>query len=140
MTETPTYRGSRWRRFWPNVADVSGAEEALSFGVWTTFALAAFAALLSTYALILGGPAAGLLPLASAVWLALLGLGLRKRWRSAAVVGLIAQGMSMVTLIADNSIPSLFVVLSLFGFANAARGIYALRRLQGVPVPPTLNA
>lgn len=135
MFEAVTNTRSRWRTFWPKVNDVAGAEEAIRFATWMAFFVAGLA-LLGAGLTLLGGDVSGSLNrLVDVALYGLLGLGIRRKWRSVAVFGLVAQIFVALNLATQGMlfIPIHFVAL--LGFVNGVRGAYALRRLKAEPEP-----
>jgi hypothetical protein len=113
---------SRWRVFWPDVGDMDGAREAIKLGYWACFIVAALTAVMATFGLMGAG-------FADAVVVALLGVGLLWKWRTAAVLGfaLFTANIGM-SLSRGQGVGALAIFL-LFCFASAVRGTFAYRRL-----------
>ena len=77
---------SRWRAFWPEVDDLSGAEEAIRLCYWFAFVAAALTAVVGLFLFLFGGGnPSGLI---GSIIVAVIGVGVRRRWRSAAAAGL----------------------------------------------------
>jgi hypothetical protein len=136
MFEAVTNTRSRWRTFSPKVDDIAGAEEAIRFGTWMTFFAAGAELLGVAIGFILGGGMAALLRLGNVAYFCVLASGIQRKWRSAAVIGLLLQSLGLVGVIVQGGFPHVLMVAALVGFLNAVRGIYAVRRLAAVPSPP----
>jgi hypothetical protein len=97
MFEEVTQKRSRWRTFWPEVSDLDGAKEAIKLGYGACFVLAGLNAVVAAF-----GPRAGF---ADAIAFGVLGLALRRKSRTAAVI---AVGlMSLNIIISISRLPSL---------------------------------
>jgi hypothetical protein len=119
---------SRWKFFvWPDVSTSDGAQEAISFGYWCSF----FVALVMPPGVT--GGLAGVKPawLVHAAVFAILGLGIWRKWRSAAAVAFLLHTVDLIVIVARGQ-RLLFLLLGiflLFGFLGALRGTVAYWRL-----------
>ena len=121
MFEEVTDRPSRWRIFWPNVEDREGAVLAIQLGYWALFLLAAVSAVVG----VIGRNYAGLV---DAGFFALLGVGVRLRWRAAATLGLLAYAAVLLYNVSHGSGIGVLTVFILVGMANGVRGTFAYTR------------
>jgi hypothetical protein len=113
-------------RLWPNVSDLAGVEYGIKQGYWGAFALAG----LTTVVSLLHVWGADLWSLIDAAVFGLIGLGIRRKWRSAAVVGLILFiGSLAFSLTRGLGIGALGIFI-LLGFVGAVRGTFAYHRLR----------
>lgn len=128
MFEQLTNRRSRWRVFWPEVDDLEGAEEAIRLCSWFAFVYAGIGAVVGLFALVFG--AARLDGLIGALILAVTGVGVRRRWRSAAVAGLALLGLGLVGALAQGSAPGVLDALTFVAFMSGVRGTFAIARLS----------
>jgi hypothetical protein len=128
MFEDIVNKRSRWRAFWPEVDDVPGAEEAIRLCCWFAFVAAGLAAVVGTVTLFLarGDPS----NVVSAIILAVVGVGVRRRWRSAAVAGVIFMVSGLVVLLGRGVPPGVLDMFVLVGFINGVRGTFAYKRLS----------
>jgi len=124
MFEEAINRPSRWRVFWPEVSDLAGAREAMQLGSWLAF----LAAIVSLGGAILAGFAGA--PLLDAAFFGVVGVGIRRHWRVAAVIGLVVQGLGLVYAVSQGGLPGIVSVLCLVGMVNAVRGTFAFARLN----------
>ena len=133
MFETVTKTESRWRFLWPDVSDISGAEDGMRLGYWGAYFVAGLTTVMATFRLL----GLNLLNLADAIVFALIGLGIQKKWRSAAVVGLVLYSVNLVFTLSHGSGMSVLAIFIFLGFVAAVRGTFAYRRLarqtQAVP-------
>jgi hypothetical protein len=129
MFEGVTNTESRWRFLWPDVGDLAGAEEAIKLGYWGAF----FVAGLTTVLGVLGVLGLGLASLFDAAVFALIGVGLLRRWRSAAVVGLVLFTINLVMTVVKGTAPSIVAVFIFLGFVGAVRGTFAYHKLIRAP-------
>lgn len=118
---------SRWRTFWPDVADLSGAREAIQLGWWFAFLSAGLGGLGAIVSLFSGADTWSIL--AGATILALIGLGIRRRWRSAAVVGAVILGIGIAVRLASWAPPGVVDTLTFIAMLNGVRGTFAYARL-----------
>jgi hypothetical protein len=129
MFERVTKPESRWRFLWPDVSDLAGAEEGIKLGYWGAFFVAGSTTILS----VLGALGLGLASLFDAAVFGLIGVGLLRKWRSAALVGLILFSVNFVMTVAKGAAPSIVAVFILLGFIGAVRGTFAYHRLNRLP-------
>jgi len=127
MFEETINRPSRWRTFWPEVGDLSGAREAIRLGVWFAYLAAILGAIVAAITLVAGG---NVVPqVANAVILGLIGLGIQHVWRTVAVFGATAVGFSIVSALAQGQFPGVVAPFVLVGLINGVRGTFAFKRL-----------
>lgn len=126
MLEHVTQTRSRWRTFWPEVDDLSGANEAIQLSSWFAFLAAGLGA---TGAVVTMSGSDFVPGLVGAAILALIGVGLRRRWRAAAVVGALAMGGGVVTSVANGALPGVIETLTFVALLSGVRGTFAHARL-----------
>jgi hypothetical protein len=114
------YRPSRWRIFWPDVDTIPGADEAIRLGYWAAFLVA----ILGTIVTLLGASARGLAGLVDAALFAICGLGIWRKWRSAAVVAFLLLAANLVLSVPRGGIGVLTIFIFV-GLLNALRGTFA---------------
>jgi len=120
------YRPSRWRIFWPDVDSLAGADEAILLGYWAAF----FVAILGAIVGLLGVASGGLAVLADAALFAICGIGIQRKWRSAALVAFLLFLANLVVSVPLGGVG----VLTLFifvGLLNGVRGTLARAALLG---------
>lgn len=131
MLEELYERPSRWRVFWPDVSDLSGAHDAIHFSSWVVFISAGIGVALSVWsALVSRSLGLGLGGLIGSGVLALLGLGVRRGWRTAAVAGLLLMGIGVIVAIARGSLPGVMDLFTIIAFVGGVRGTFAQARLR----------
>jgi len=123
MSEQVAKPRSRWRVFWPDVRDVEGASEAIKLGSWACFIVAALTAVMAVFGL-LGAS------VVDAVVFALLGVGLLRKWRTAAVVGFALFTRNIVISVGRGQAMGALAIILIFCFASAVRGTFAYWRLE----------
>ena len=127
MFEETINRPSRWRTFWPDVTDLSGAREAIRLGVWFAYLAAILGAIAAAITLVAGG---NVVPqVVNALILGLIALGIQRVWRAVAVLGALAVGLSIVAALAQGLFPGVIAPFVLVGMINAVRGTFAFKRL-----------
>lgn len=127
MLEQVTQTRSRWRTFWPEVDDLAGANEAIQLSCWFAFLAAGLGAAGAVVAAMSGSD---FLPgFVGAAILALIGVGLRRRWRAAAVVGASVLGVGAVTSVANGALPGVIETLTFVALLSGIRGTFAHARL-----------
>jgi hypothetical protein len=128
----PGYRQSRWRIFWPDVDSVAGADEAITLGYTAAFAVAIVTAVLS---LIPGlGSAAGLV---DAAIYGLLGLGIQRKWRTAAVAAFLLFVAGVVFSVASGQGVGILAAFVFVGLVNGVRGTMVRAKLSRITSPET---
>jgi len=138
MLEEFTRTRSRWRTFWPEVDDLSGANEAIQLSYWFAFLAAGLGAVGAVVAAMSGSDfVPGLV--GAAIW-ALIGGGLRRRWRAAAVAGALAMGGGVVTSVATGALPGVIETLTFVALLSGVRGTFAHVRLSNSAAVPTTHA
>ncbi len=138
MFERVTKPESRWRFLWPDVSDLAGAEEGIRLGYFGAFLGAIVTIALGVFGMLIEADAGsrhnplivGVASLIDAAVLALLGLGVLRKWRSAAVVGLAVFSTSLVMTVARGAFPGVVGVFILFAFVGAVRGTFAYHTLM----------
>jgi hypothetical protein len=113
---------SPWRPLWPDVSDVAGAQKAIELGYWGAFALAGLTTLVSVF----GVMGASRRTLLAAVVFGLLGLGIWRKWRSAAVLGFVL--FTAIAILRDPQTFGAAVFPAVFAL-GAVRGTFAYHRL-----------
>lgn len=116
------YRPSRWMIFWPSVDSLEGAEEAIRLGYWAAFVVAVLGAVSVALSAMQGGTLLGLLDTAI---FATCGLGIRRRWRSAAMLGFLLFAANVALSIVGGQGVGVLAVFVFVGFLNALRGTFA---------------
>jgi len=114
---------SRWRIFWPQVSDLDGARETIRLGSGACFALAALTAIVATF-----GSKAGFVD--AAVW-GVIGWGIRRKSRAAAVIGVTLLSLSIMSSISLSGVPIVGVVpiICFVCLLSSVRGTFAYRKL-----------
>jgi hypothetical protein len=120
----PRFRHPRWRTFWPVIDSVEGADEAITLGYSGAFG-AAILAVISSFVTWFGSAPAGLI---DAAFYALCGVGIMRKWRSAAVLALLLLVASAV-LAGGIGVLGFFVLL---GLVNGVRGTFLRRKMARV--------
>ena len=108
-------------------------------GVCFVLALAAsgISAAMGLVALAFGGD--GLSNVAGAIIFAGIAVLVKRRWRSAAVAGLLLLVVGLVTVLADGGLPGIMDLLSFVALVNGVRGTFAFARLSRLAVPPAIT-
>ena len=133
MFESVTKTESRWKFLWPDVSDIAGAEDGIKLGYWGAFAVSGLTAALTLVGALGLRFGVGLGSLIDAAVFALIGLGLLRRWRSAAVVGMILFSLNIMMTVAKGRLPGIVAIFVFFGFISAVRGTFAYQRLIRSP-------
>jgi len=129
MFEGVTKSESRWKFLWPDVGDMAGAEEGIKLGYWGAFLVA----VLTTMTAVFQVMGANLWSLFDAGVLALIGLGIRRKWRSAAVVGLLLFTVNLLLSLTRGLGLSILAIFVFLGLVGAVRGTFAYHRLVRDP-------
>src|SRR5688572_13951585 len=103
MFEEIVNRPSRWRVFWPEVDDVAGAHEAIRLAVWFAYLAAIISAVGGVIGAVAGASAIAGIP--GAMLFAVLGFGMQRQFRAAAVLGTALVGLGIVGALAQGNIP-----------------------------------
>jgi hypothetical protein len=128
MFEELNNRRSRWRVFWPEVNDLPGAEEAIRLCYWFAFVAAGLTAAMGLLVFLFGGgDPSGLV---GAVIVALIGVGVRRGWRSAALAGLLFLTVGLVVVLRRGGMPGVIDVLTFVAFISGVRGTFAAAKLR----------
>jgi len=118
---------SRFRDlFWPDLSVDTSAESACDTASWACFAIAGITTLVGVW----NNP----LVLIDAVLFVLIGLGLRRKWRSAAVTGFLLYVLEVLTAMSQGRFPGILTILILAILFNSVRASYAYRRLRKTEV------
>lgn len=130
-TPNPSHRQSRWRIFWPEVESLAGAGEAIQLGYWVAF----LAAALGTITSLIPGFGIGVTGLFDAALYAICGVGIRRGWRTAAVVGLLLCATNIVFALSRGGGVGVLTVFIFVGLINGVRGTFVQSRLSRAPRP-----
>jgi hypothetical protein len=128
MFEEIVNRPSRWRVFWPDVRDLTGAREAIRLAVWFAY-LAAGLGLVATLFTFLSGAGAGENFL-NVLFFAVVGWGVQREWRTAAVVGAAVLVFGLIAMLSQGQFPGVITPFVLVGMVNGVRGTFAVKRLS----------
>ncbi len=122
----PRYRPSRWRTFWPDADSLAGSTDAIQLGYWAAFLAAGLGVVTSLI------PAFGVGPsgLCDAALFALCGAGIWRKWRAAAVIGLLLSTANIVYSISRGGGVGILAVLIFVGLVNGVRGTFVHARLS----------
>jgi hypothetical protein len=121
MFENVTKERSRWRIFWPEVTDLDGAKEAIKLGYGACFILAGLSALTAAV-----GPRSGFV---DAVVFAVLGLGVRRNSRAAAVIGVALMSLSIFAGMRRVPVVGGLTIILFVCLLSSVRGTFAYRKL-----------
>ena len=132
MFDGVTQQRSRWRIFWPEVDDLDGANEAIKLGYGACFVLAGLTALMA-----LIGPKAGFV---DAILYAGLGLLLRRKSRTAALIALVLMTLSIIISVSQFPIVGALTIILYVCLISAARGTFAYWRLVRAQSSPNVQA
>ncbi len=116
--------------FWPDVSDETGARTASHLAMWASFLIAGIS---TAIALLGAAPKAALL---DAALFALIGLGIRKMSRTAAVCGLLLYVLEQVYAVVERRAGfGVIAIIVTFLFVSSIRGTfgYHRRRKRGAP-------
>jgi hypothetical protein len=106
----------------------------MHLGSWLAF----LAAIVSLGGAVLAGLSGALL--LDAAILGIIGVGIRRHWRAAAVIGLVITSLGLVYVLSQRGLPGIIGVLCLLGMVNAVRGTFAFARLNGASrVSPSID-
>jgi hypothetical protein len=103
-----------------------GAEEGIRLCCWFAFVAAGLAAVVGTVTFL---GVAILMSSARSSW-QVVGVGVRRRWRSVAVAGVIFMASGLVVLLGRGAPPGVLDMFVLVGFINGVRGTFAYKRLS----------
>lgn len=121
MFEEVTQKRSRWRIFWPEVTDLDGAQEAIRLGYGACFVLAGLNAIVATF-----GPKAGF---ADAIVFGVLGLVLRRKSRTAAVIAVALMSLNIIVSISRVPLVGALTIILFVCLLSSVRGTFAYWRL-----------
>jgi hypothetical protein len=107
---------------------VPGAKEAIRLSVWFVFVATGLSAIAALITLAAGQPSRD--ALASAVMFALIGMGLLRNSRAAAVLGAVLIGIGFIATLASGGVPGVVGVLTFVALLSGVRGTFAYRRLS----------
>jgi hypothetical protein len=114
--------------FRPDLSSEFAARTVCHTASWACFIIAVMGAILSFFVSYASAFDAALF--------FLIGLGLRKAWRTAAIAGFVLFVAEQVWLVANGHVPSVlafFIVIILF---NGVRASFVYQRLRMIPQPP----
>jgi hypothetical protein len=131
MFESVTKTESRWKFLWPDVSDLAGAEEGIKLGYWGAFLVAG----LTTAVSVLQVMGANLWSLLDAGVFALVGVGVWRKWRTAAVIGLLLFTGNLIISLTRGLGLSILAIFVFLGLVAAVRGTFAYHRLMRNPKP-----
>jgi hypothetical protein len=127
----PSYKPARWRIFWPEVESRAGADEAITLGYWGAFLAAGLGAVMA----FMPGVGAGSAGLVDATVFALCGLGIRRKWRIAAVVAFLLFVANIILSIARGGGIGVLAIFIFVGLLNGLRGTFVRAKLGEGPRP-----
>lgn len=116
------YRQSRWMIFWPSVDSLAGAEEAIRLGYWAAFVVAVLGTVTVAISALQGGSIIGLV---EAAIFGACGLGIQRKWRSAAMLGFLLFSTNVALSIFGGRGIGVVAVFLFVGFLNGLRGTVA---------------
>jgi len=108
--------------FWPDLSVDTSAESACETASYACFAVAAISTLFLIWA--------SLLVLVDAALFVLIGFGLRKKWRTAAIAGFLLYLLEVIGTISQGHAPGILTILILVILFNSIRASFAYRRLR----------
>jgi hypothetical protein len=123
MFEDVTQKRSRWRIFWPEVTDLDGAREAIKLGYGACFVLAGLNVIVAAF-----GPKAGF---ADAIVFAILGLVLRRKSRTAAVIAVALMSLNIIVSISRVPLVGALTIILFVCLLSSVRGTFAYWKLIG---------
>jgi hypothetical protein len=112
--------------FWPDLSAEPSAESACDSAAWACFAIAGITTVF--------GFLNSLWVLIDAVLFLLIGFGLRKKNRTAAVAGFVLYGLETITAITGGRPPGVLTILILAILFNSVRASFAYERLRKLAV------
>lgn len=124
MLEEVTQRRSRWRIFWPEVTELVGAQEAIKLGYGACFVLAGLNVVVAAF-----GPKAGFV---DAIVFAILGLMLRRKSRTAAVIAVALMSLNIVVSISRFPLVGALTIILFLCLLSSVRGTFAYWKLVRV--------
>jgi hypothetical protein len=104
---------------------MSGADDAITLGYWAAFALAVLGVVVSLVSNLAG--------LADAAVFALCGLGIWRRWRTAAVIAFVLFVANVMFSLAQGHGVGVLAIFVFIGLTNGVRGTFARARLAKIP-------
>lgn len=128
QTPNPAFRPPRWRVFWPDLDTLVGADDAIRLGYWAAFGVA----ILTTAVSLLGLLGASRASLVDAVMFAILGLGIWRKWRSAAVLAFLLFFANAALSLWRGGGVGVLTIFIFAGLLNAVRGTFAHAKLSRV--------
>ena len=108
--------------FWPDLSVDTSAESACDTASWVCFAIAGWTTLVGIWT----NP----LVVIDAALFVLVGFGLRKKWRTAAVAGFLIYVLEVVVALSQGQVPGIVTILILAILFNSIRASFAYRRLH----------
>jgi hypothetical protein len=121
MFEEVTQKRSRWRIFWPDVTDLYGAKEAIKLGYGACFVVAGLNAIVATF-----GPKAGF---ADAIVFGVLGLMLRRKSRTAAVIAIALTSLNIIISLSRAPFVGALTIILFVCLLSSVRGTFAYWKL-----------
>jgi hypothetical protein len=123
LSDTTPKPTSRLRDlFWPDLSVDTSAESACDTASWACFAIAGLTTLLGVWT----NPGV----LADAALFVLIGFGLRRKWRTAAIAGFLLYVLEVILVMAAGQMPGVLTILILAILFNSIRASFAYRRLH----------
>ena len=132
MFEDVTQKRSRWRIFWPEVTDLDGAREAIKLGYGACFALAGLNVIGAAF-----GPKAGF---ADAIVFAIVGLVLRRKSRTAAVIAVALMSLNIIVSISRVPLVGALPIILFVCLVSSVRGTFAYWKLIGAESAQTAGS
>jgi hypothetical protein len=121
LFEQVTQKQSRWRIFWPEVTDLDGAKEAIRLGYGACFVLAALNAIVAAF-----GATASVV---DAIVFGILGLLLRRKSRTAAVVAVALMALTIIISFLRVPFVGVLTIILFVCLVSSVRGTFAYWKL-----------
>jgi hypothetical protein len=120
--------------FRPDLSSEVAARTVCHSASWACFIIAALGAILSFFI--------AYASLFDAALFFLIGLGLRKAWRTAAIAGLVLYVAEQVMFVANGHVPSVVAVFIVIILFNGVRASFVYQKLRSIhqPSPPPSQA
>lgn len=119
------YKSSRWRVFWPSVDTLPGSNDAIQLGYYAAF----LAAVLGSVMAIVGA-GASLAGLVGPAIFVLLGVGIWRKWRVAALLAFVLIMGAVALSLSRGGGVGILVMFIFVGLLNGVRGTFAHARLS----------
>lgn len=120
------YRQPRWRTFWPEIDSAAGADEAIALGYWAAFLAAGLGAVMS----VIPGFGVGIAGLIDAALYGLCGVGIWRKWRTAAVVAFLLFAANLIFSLWRHGGIGVLAVFIFVGLLNGLRGTFRRTKLS----------